>query len=521
VRSAQLTLDPAFAIAELDRRLFGSFVEHMGRAVYSGIFEPGHPTAGAAGFRGDVLALVRELGVTLVRYPGGNFVSSYRWEDGVGPVEDRPRRLDLAWRSVEPNTVGLNEFAGWAAAAGAEPMLAVNLGTRGIAEACELLEYANYPEGTRLSDLRVAHGYGKPHDIRLWCLGNEADGPWQIGHRTAAEYGRLAAETARAMRRQDPRVELVACGSSNSGMPSFGTWERTVLEHTYELVDYLSLHAYYQEHAGPDGAPDTDSFLASAVDMDRFIDAIVATCDHVGATLRQPKQIKLAFDEWNVWNQSRFAGQDNLPWSEAPELIEDVYTLTDAVVVGGLLISLLRHADRVAIACQAQLVNVIAPIMTRRGGPTWRQTIFHPFAQAARYARGTVLRVEPAAPLHDTTRYGPVPVLDATATHDPETGAVTLLAVNRDRHEPIELHADVRALPGSELVEHLVLADRDPHARNTADQPDRVVPRPLAGGRLDGGRLVAVLPPLSWNVLRLARSADRPGTDTRRKGASE
>ncbi len=263
---AQLTLDPAFRVGAVDRRLFGSFAEHMGRCIYTGLFEPDHPTATAAGFRGDVLDLVRELGATLVRYPGGNFVSNYRWEDGVGPVEDRPRRLDLAWRSLESNAFGVDEFAAWCEAAGVEPMMAVNLGTRGVQEAVDLLEYCNHPEGTALSDLRRANGTKEPHDIRVWCLGNEMDGPWQIGHKTAAEYGRLAAETARAMRRLDPRVELVACGSSNTRMPTFASWEATVLEECYDAVDHVSLHNYYDPTVA-----DLPDFLASGVDLDRAI----------------------------------------------------------------------------------------------------------------------------------------------------------------------------------------------------------------------------------------------------------
>src|SRR5215216_338402 len=212
---ARLVVDPAFVVGALDRRLFGSFVEHMGRCVYTGIYEPGHATADPDGFRQDVLELVRELGVTAVRYPGGNFVSNYDWEDGVGPKGERPRRLDLAWRAIEPNQFGTDEFVAWSRKANVEPIWAVNLGTRGIKEAVELLEYCNLPAGTELPDRRVANGTPEPHGIKVWCLGNEMDGPWQIGHKTAEEYARLAEETANAMRRVDPGIELVACGSSN------------------------------------------------------------------------------------------------------------------------------------------------------------------------------------------------------------------------------------------------------------------------------------------------------------------
>ncbi|MEU1126856.1 alpha-N-arabinofuranosidase [Streptomyces sp. NPDC005899] len=502
-RTARFTLDPAFTVGEVNPRLFGSFVEHLGRCVHDGIHEPGHPAADEAGLRTDVLELVRELGVTAIRYPGGNFVSGYRWEDGVGPVGERPRRLDLAWRSTETNRFGLSEYMDFLRKIGprAEPMLAVNLGTRGVQEAVELQEYANHPSGTELSDRRVAHGDEDPFGIRLWCLGNEMDGPWQTGHKTAREYGRLAAETARAMRQIDPSVELVACGSSSRAMPTFAAWEATVLAETYDLVDFVSLHAYYEETDG-----DRGSFLASAVDMESFIESVVATCDHVGARLKSPKRIDLSFDEWNVWYQRRFeqeAQENPLDWPEAPRLLEDSYSVTDAVVVGSLLIALLRHADRVTVACLAQLVNVIAPIMTEPGGPAWRQTTFFPFAQAARYGRGQVLDVRVDSPTYRTAKYGEADLLHATAVRDPETGAVTVFAVNRDQDAVLPLEVALAGLDLDAVAEHLVVADADPEARNTLAEPERVAPHPAEGTELAGGVLKAALEPMSWNMIRL------------------
>ncbi|MDT0390494.1 arabinosylfuranosidase ArfA [Streptomyces dubilierae] len=504
MHTARFTLDPAFVVGEVSPRLFGSFVEHLGRCVYTGVFEPDHPTADDQGLRQDVLALVRELGVTAVRYPGGNFVSGYKWEDSVGPAEDRPRRLDLAWHSTETNRFGLSEYIGFLRKIGpqAEPMMAVNLGTRGVAEALELQEYANHPEGTALSDLRVTHGDKDPFGIRLWCLGNEMDGPWQTGHKTAGEYGRLAAETARAMRQQDPGVELVACGSSSQSMPTFAAWEATVLEETYDLVDYISLHAYYWPEDG-----DLDSFLASAVDMESFIDNVVATADHVGAKLKSKKRINLSFDEWNVWYLPEWEAHaktfEQHDWPEAPRLLEDNYSVTDAVVLGSLLIALLRHADRVTVACLAQLVNVIAPIMTEPGGPAWRQTTFFPFAQAARYGRGRVLDVRVDSPTYRTRKYGETDLLHATAVRG-EDGSVTVFAVNRGRTEALPLEVTLGGLGLTSVVEHSALADADPDARNTLDDPDRVTPHAVDGTTLQDGTLSTVLEPLSWNVIRLA-----------------
>ncbi|MFE9448031.1 alpha-N-arabinofuranosidase [Streptomyces sp. NPDC006739] len=503
-RTARFTLDPAFTVGRVDPRLFGSFVEHLGRCVYTGVFEPGHPAADDQGLRTDVLELVRELGVTTIRYPGGNFVSGYKWEDSVGPVEDRPRRLDLAWHSTETNRFGLSEYIAFLRKIGpqAEPMMAVNLGTRGVAEALELQEYANHPAGTALSDLRAAHGDKDPFDIRLWCLGNEMDGPWQTGHKTAREYGRAAAETARAMRQIDPGVELVACGSSSQSMPTFAEWEATVLEEAYELVDYISLHAYYEPADG-----DLDSFLASAVDMESFIENVVATCDHVGARLKSKKKINLSFDEWNVWYLSRWEEHartiDQRDWPEAPRLLEDNYSVTDAVVFGSLLIALLRHADRVTVACLAQLVNVIAPILTEPGGPAWRQTTFFPFAQASRYGRGQVLDVRVDSPTHETRKYGETDLLHATAVRA-DDGTVTVFAVNRDRTGALPLEVALNGLDLTAVTEHSALADADPDARNTLDDPERVTPHRVEGTSLEDGRLTAVLEPLSWNVIRLA-----------------
>jgi alpha-N-arabinofuranosidase len=492
--NASFTVDPSFRVGAVDPRLYGSFVEHMGRCVYTGIHEPGHTEADADGFRQDVAGLVRELGVPLVRYPGGNFVSGYNWEDGIGPVGERPTRLDLAWRSIETNQVGVDEFMTWSSSVGVEPMMAVNLGTRGIDAARSLVEYCNIPGGTTWSDKRG----GDPYGIKLWCLGNEMDGPWQTGHKTAHEYARLAGETARAMRQVDPSIELVACGSSGRKMPTFGSWEATVLAETYDVVEYVSAHAYYQQHGD-----DRDSFLACATDMDEFIEAVVATADHARAVGRHRKRIHISFDEWNVWYQSRFAGERNLEVRETPRLIEDVYSVTDAVVVGNLLISLLRHADRVKIGCLAQLVNVIAPIMTEPGGPAWRQASFHPFALTSRYGRGTVLRLEPDAPRHETKEHGEVPLLDAVAVR-PDEGGLVLFAVNRSQTEPMSLDVDLRALTGVSTAEHTCLADEDPDAINSMDQPERVVPRRLDDPKLDGGRLQAGLPPLSWNMIRIS-----------------
>ncbi|MEO7587481.1 MAG: alpha-N-arabinofuranosidase [Arachnia sp.] len=502
--TARITIDRDFIIGPVPPRLFGSFVEHMGRCVYTGIFEPGHPEADERGFRRDVLALTREMGVSVVRHPGGNFVSGYDWEDGVGPVADRPARLDGAWHTVETNAFGLHEFVQWSKEAGVEVMEAVNLGTRGVEAARALVEYANHPGGTALSDLRRRNGAEEPFGIPLWCLGNELDGPWQIGHKTADEYGRLAQETAKAMKLVDPGIEVVAVGSSNRGMPTFGEWEHTVLNHTYDDVDYISLHAYYQQLDG-----DAASFLASGVDMDRYIEAVIATADAVRAARKSERTINLSFDEWNVWSQRDWdtteeAANIEKGWTSRPRIIEQTYTVADAVVVGTLLNSLLRHGDRVLIANQAQLVNVIAPIRSEPGGAAWRQSIFWPFARMAAMARGQILRPAIASDRVSTERHGDVDLVDVSCTWDEGPGRLVLFLANRGLDEPAEVSVRLGGLAATGVARAEVLTVPDGGDRLTSNTEDRqpvgLVPLPV---EVQGTSVSLTLPALAWAAVEL------------------
>lgn len=497
LKKGKMSIDPLFKIGEVDERIYGSFIEHLGRAVYGGIYEPGHQEAGEDGFRQDVIDLVKELNVPIVRYPGGNMVSGYNWEDGVGPIEKRPKKLELAWRVLEPNKVGTNEFAEWAKRANTEVMMAVNLGTRGADAARNLVEYCNHPGGSYYSDLRVSHGVKQPHRIKTWCLGNEMDGPWQIGHKTADEYGRLAVETAKAMKLVDPTIELVACGSSNIDMPTFPEWEATTLDYTYDEVDYISLHQYYGNASG-----DSASYLAKTLEMDRFIATVIATCDYIKAKKRSKKTMYLSFDEWNVWYHSREADKAIEPWTVAPPQLEDVYNFEDALLVGSMLMSFLRRADRVKIACMAQLVNVIAPIMTETGGPSWRQTIFYPFMHVSLYGRGTSLQPVVQTPYYDTNKYTDVPQLDSAVVHNEEEKTLTIFALNRHLHDGLDLDIDVRGFEHYQIVAHTVLEHSDLKAVNTKEyQP--VKPHDQGQSTLQDGKLEARLPSASWHVIRL------------------
>ena len=497
----KLVLDREYELSKVDDRIFGSFIEHLGRAVYDGIYQPGNSLSDGMGFRRDVIDFVKDLQVPIIRYPGGNFVSGFRWEDSVGPRSQRPERLDLAWRSTESNQIGINEFSKWAMKVKSSVMMTVNLGTRGIQDACNLLEYCNQVSGTEYSDLRIAHGDRDPYGIKVWCLGNEMDGPWQIGHKTMEEYGRLAAETAKAMKLIDPSIELVSCGSSNSEMPTFPQWEAVTLEHTYDYVDYISLHSYYDNRS-----EDTLDYLAQSDDMDKFIKKVIATCDFVKAKKRGEKSIDLSFDEWNVWfhsNEKDEALMRDQPWQRHPPLLEDIYNFEDALVVGLLLITLLKHADRVKIACLAQLVNVIAPIMTEQhGGRAWRQTIYWPFMHASKYGRGVVIMPSVHGTRHETSEHGEVTDVESVSVFNEDKRELTIFAVNRTLTKNIDFYTDIRSFGDCHVLEQIILENDDLHACNSSVE-EKVVPKRSDDLSSDNGMLHTILHPASWNVLRI------------------
>lgn len=500
MKTATLSLDKSFTIAQIDPRVYGSFIEHLGRAVYGGIYEPGHPTADEQGFRKDVIELIKKIGVPVVRYPGGNFVSGFNWEDAIGPVAQRPSRLDLAWMTTESNEVGMHEFHDWCKKADTEMMYAVNLGTRGADAARNAVEYANHKGGSYWSDLRIKNGHKDPFDVKLWCLGNEMDGPWQMGAKTATEYGRIANEAGKVMKWVDPSIELVACGSSSSQMPTFGQWELTMLDECYDTIDYVSLHRYYGNPTG-----DTASFLASAMDLDDFIRTVVAICDSIKGKKHSKKQVNLSFDEWNVWYHSNEQDKEITKldkWGNALPLLEDVYNFEDALLVGTMLNTFVRNADRVKVACLAQLVNVIAPIMTSNGGGAWAQTIFYPYMHVSQYGRGTSLRTALSSPIYDSKSFDAVPMLDTSAVAG-DDGSVTIFVVNRSMEDDIELNCDLRSFGDLAIDEHILLAGHDVKAANTEANPNNVVPTRGDGGTIEGGKLNIRIPKLSWNVLRL------------------
>lgn len=492
---ASITLLKEASIGMVADELFGSFLEHLGRAIYTGIYEPGHPLADEQGYRRDTLELVRELRIPIVRYPGGNFLSGYDWRDGIGPRGRRPVRLERAWHSIETNAIGIDDFCDWARKAGAAVMAGVNMGTGSPQDAADMLEYCNHPGGTTLSDMRAANGHPLPHGIKYWCIGNEMDGDWQIGHMDAAAYGRKARETLKLMRWTDDTIKTVVCGSSSPEMPTWPEWDRIVLEHTYDLADYLSIHRYYENRG------DDDSFLASHAGLSRFIETSIATCDYVKALKRSGKTMMLSLDEWNVWYQSR---QEPHPWRIAPRLIEDRYSLLDALALGGMATALLNHADRVRIGCLAQLVNAIAPIVAEPGGPAWRQTTYYPFRDVSLHGRGLALRPLLDSPVKETMQYGEVQTLAVAATQDVESGVVSVFVLNSDMERGIDTSIDLASFGRTSMTSRTELSGPDPSAVNSATDPFAVRPATLPVSQPDGGKYAIRLAPASWNVLQFA-----------------
>jgi alpha-L-arabinofuranosidase len=493
--TARVLLDNERTIGTISPRLFGGFAEHMGRCVYGGIYDPSSPQADERGFRRDVQAALREMGLTILRYPGGNMLSGYDWRDGVGPRETRPRMRELAWQSIETNQFGTNEFIDFCHHMKIEPMLGVNLGTGTIADAAALVEYCNAPAGTRYADMRVAHGYAEPHAVKYWCVGNEMDGPWQIGHLEAEEYARKAREAAKMMRWQDASLKLVACGSSNTEMPTYPEWDRTVLETCWEHVDYLALHYYATNYEN-----DTASYLALSAQFESHLDTLSGLLRYVKAKLRSNHTVKLSWDEWNVWYKDR-SGRGG--WQEAPHLSEEIYNLEDALVVAQWMSVFLRRCDVLDIACLAQIVNTISPLLTTND-QLLRQATFYPFVLFSNYAAGQSLEPLTSAPQSDTKLFGPMPLLDVSASYDQANDRGAVFIVNRSQHEVVTTDIGWQGAAPMKVSAAYQLSGSDPKAVNTFEQPNLIASKQLDGLRVEDGRITLRLPPLSFTVVTTA-----------------
>lgn len=499
MKQAKFIINKEFKKGQIDKRIYGSFVEHMGRVVYSGIYEPGHPKADEDGFRKDVLDKIKNMGVTCVRYPGGNYISAYDWRDTVGPVEERPRRLEIAWRAIETNEFGTNEFMKWAKKAKIEPIIALNLGTKGIENAVSFVEYCNIPGGTLFSDLRIKHGVIDPHGIKTWCLGNEMDGEWQVGHKTAQEYGRLAQETAKAIKQVDSSVQLVSCGSSKSSMATFPDWEATTLDYTYNYVDYISLHQYYggQEKGTPD-------FLAQSLDMERYIKTVLGTCEYLKAKKHSSKDLYISFDEWGVWAMpdTEVAAQvDETPWKIAPELSEQIYSMEDTLLFASMLMNFLKHADRIKIACQSLLTNISAAIMTVKGGDVWVQPIYYPFAYTSKYGRGVVLNDIEDVPCYESNEFSEVPCVDSVVVYNQNEKEIVMFQVNRTE-EAIDISVKIEGFQALKILEHVVLSCDNIKETNLTDH-NRIKPVTVNDAVIDKQDVKYPVTAYSWNMIRI------------------
>lgn len=506
MKYAKCFSDKHYEIGKIDNKLYSSFTEHLGRSIYSGIYEPGHPTADENGYRMDVADLVKELGVPVIRYPGGNFVSCYDWHDGIGPKEKRPRRMDYAWATIETNEFGIDEFCQWAEKVGIEPMIAVNLGTGSIKDAGDLVEYCNHPGGTYWSDLRAKNGHPEPYNIKYWCLGNEMEGSWQAGHLSAEDYTKKALEAAKIMRWVDPSIKLVACGSSYEMLPTYLEWDRVMLTELYDQVDYISTHNYTMN-----SGQGTTNFLAAYKQLDTHIKASAKAVEFVKAKNHFDKDIKICLDEWNVWNfqDIKLDSLDDLAglttfemtsaekWEVAPSILQEKYSLLDALVVGGLGITLLNNVDTVEIACLAQLINVIAPITTIRNGGIFKQTIYHPFHMLSKYGHGVTMKAVVDAETYKC-EFGDLPIVEPAVVYNEETDEVRVFVLNCSQDEDTEFEMELQGYGDKKVKKHLVLNGDDLEARNTFEDPDSVVMKELEAPA-DGTKVV--LPKMSWNIV--------------------
>jgi alpha-L-arabinofuranosidase len=485
----RIVLHPDYQIAPVDPRLFGGFLEHIGRAVYEGVYDPQSRHADEYGFRKDVLEALRRLSLTAMRYPGGNFASGYHWLNGVGPRSARPALQDLASVSIEPNLFGTDEFIQLARGMGWLPMITANLGTGTPEEARDWVEYCNSPAGTRYADLRVRNGSAEPYAVKLWGLGNEMDGPWQQGHVPADQYAIRAQQAAKLMKDTDPTIETILCGSAEVGLPTYMEWDRTVLEYVGEYTDYISLHRYVGRVQG-----DTADYLAITNSIDQQIEAVDALCRYVQAKARRKKRHYLCFDEWNVWYRTQDAEHVNGHGKTAQHLVEEEYNLEDALVVAGFLNSFIRHADVVKIANLAQIVNVLAPMLTR-GDELLLQSIYYPLLLFASRRQGVALRTIVSGPGYESPSYGFVHTIDTSAILG--EGVVHLFLVNRSLNQPATVELNNPGLRLTAVQSAEVVTGPSAGAQNTFEQPDLVSSRRFTDIDLADGQAVMRLPALS------------------------
>ena len=490
MKTIKISCNKDYVIGRIDNRIYGSLLEHMGRVVYTGIYDENSENINEYNFRTDVIEAIQKAGITTIRYPGGNFVSTYEWEDGVGAIERRPSRLDLAWRSIETNRFGTDEFMKWSKLTNTQPLVAVNLGTRGIQDAINYIEYCNIKGGSKYSQMRINNGIVEPYDIKMWCLGNEMDGKWQIGHKTAHEYGRLAAETSKAMKVVDPSIETVLCGSSLNTMETYPDWELQVLDDAYEYVDYISLHQYFggQEKG-------TEAFLRQADEIDQYVDIVNSIIKYTKAKKKANNNVYISLDEWGVWTHASsetVKESEALRWSQAPAISEMIYTFEDSLLFAGMLMSIINNCNIVKIACQALVTNISSMIMTDKNGEMWLQTIYYPFSLMAKHGKGIVL---------DTRDTDIDNLLSSVLIYNKENNEIVAFILNRS-NEDIDLEMDCAGFLPLEIKEQIILKSDDLKVTNKYNH-DSVKPKQRNDAIIKNDIICTRIEKFSWNLIQI------------------
>lgn len=513
VKWGKICLDKNFIRKNpVDPRLFGGFIEHLGDIVYNGIYDPSHPDADRDGFRQDVINLVRELKFSGIRYPGGNFVCPYRWEDTVGPVQERPVRLDLAWRQTEPNTVGLAEFEKWVKAVGSELIMTVNLSTRGALDAANLVEYCNHPQGSFYSDLRREHGHEEPYRIRLWCMGNEVDGAWNLGMKKADVYAWDAREAAKAVKRVDNSLELIAVGSSGTQLDTYLEWDRTVLETVYEEYDYISLHRYMgmKDIDAPDSydRKDTGDYLELAERFERNIQDVIAACDYVKGRKHSQKTMYISADEYNVIDidgeDEEGSGKPQIPWQIGPAGSRKGMTMKSTLLFGLTMIKLFKYSHRVKIACQSFPINSGGNglILCEKNGKAWVNGSYYIFRHCSLYGRGNVMEQEAQCSRYDTASFKDAGLMDSVCVYHEESGELDIFVVNKSAQE-LEISVQTACFGALTALEHLTVEAGHIMDRNSAEERDKIREYSKQDIQVERERIKCILTGYSWNVLRV------------------
>jgi len=529
-KKATVTVHPAYKIGDISPRLFGAFLEPIGSMVNGSMYNPKHPTADDKGFRRDFIDALKGTGLPAVRLPGGNFVSGWDWKDSIGPMEKRKAHLDLAWYQYIPNDVGHDEYLQWAERVGFEPMYTINLGTGNINDAVSIIEYSNHEGGTYWSDLRKEYGHEKPYGVKVWYLGNEMDGAWQIGswEKNPRGYGVTAREVSKAMKWVDPKIETVACVSCTQFLPTYPQWDLEVLQECYETVDYISLHHY---HSAPMG--DLGALLGGSAMFEDYIRTEIALCDFVQTKLRIPKQMMLSFDEYasmmrpvselhygRAGNlhllrfnpETTYVHHDPDDWStlrmhgRGPEIL-------NAITSASTMLIFMRHADRIKIGCMTGGLGALAATNREH---VWRSAAHYPLAQLIKYAHGVSLMPSVDCDTYDIPGYATndfhqydthegVQYIESAAAYDEANGELSVFVINRNWEQDTTLELNIRGFEGYDFVEQIQLYTDDIDAANSYEDPKVIVPSISSAAKFEDGKVSTVAKKLSWNVFRFKK----------------